>query len=106
MTEIRAGTNAFTAAGCRTVTSPCKHSGTGRDSTLQVLCFEIAWLGKQARSSLFTAFLQQEEPNGTQDSRNVGVRSAPQCWEPIIRLRSEGLPTRGPFPLWPIPPSA
>ena len=37
---------------------------------------------------------------------HTSLASAPQSWEPIIRLRSEGLPTRGPFPVWPIPPSA
>ena len=51
----RLGTSAFVAAGCQPVT-PCKHSGTGRDSTPRVLCFEIAWLAKQARSS----FLRHE----------------------------------------------
>src|SRR6267142_7080245 len=46
-------TTALKATFCQPVTSPCKHSGKGRDSTPRVLCFEIAWLGKQARLSFF-----------------------------------------------------
>jgi len=36
------------------VTSACKHSGKGRDSTPQVLRFRTAWSGKRARLSLFS----------------------------------------------------
>src|SRR5882762_2703214 len=42
------------ATFCQPVTSPCKHSRTGRDSTPQVLRFRTAWSGKRARLSLFS----------------------------------------------------
>src|SRR5467141_3271840 len=49
-------------------------------------------------------FLSFARPaNTTQNTSIVGARPGRKRASPIIRLRSEGLPTRGPFPLWPIP---